>query len=216
MKIRDLPPREQPKVRLKHFGAPSLSTSELLEILAGNEEFVGAQVLAEAKSAYGIRDMSLAQIAAITGNEGAFRIKAAMELACRAQYVQVDSPQLKTPEDVANLMRPRVAEQEVECIWVISMNAKSRPIEVTMPTKGSVDRANFSVADIFRTPIKAGATSIILVHNHPSGDCVPSPDDMRVTKLIRDTGASLEIELLDHMIMNRGGQWVSMKERALW
>ena len=81
--------------------------------------------------------------------------------------------------------------------------------------KGTVSTANVRVAEVFRIPIIENSRSILIAHNHPSGDPTPSPEDVNVTHAIVKAGKLLEIEVLDHLVIGSGERWVSLKERGL-
>lgn len=103
---------------------------------------------------------------------------------------------------------------EKEELRVIILDTKHNVRCIETIYVGTVNKAVIRIAEVFRAAIMHNATSIILVHNHPSGDPTPSPEDVHVTKMIRETGKELDIELCDHVIIG-ANRYVSLKERGL-
>ena len=80
---------------------------------------------------------------------------------------------------------------------------------------GSLNKSIVSIREVFKAAVMANAAAIILCHNHPSGDPTPSPEDVSITRKIREAGTLLDIELLDHVVMGAGNTWTSLRERGL-
>lgn len=120
-----------------------------------------------------------------------------------------------TPEAVAELnadMLPMVQEQ----VRVMLLNTKTQILRVETVYQGTINSAAVRIAEILRPAIIANAPQFIMVHNHPSGDPAPSPEDLRVTRKVLGSADLMDIDLLDHVIVARGGlQWLSMKQRSL-
>lgn len=121
---------------------------------------------------------------------------------------------MRTPADIANVLQMEMSLLEREELRVVLLDTKNQIIAIETLYVGSVNTAVIRMSEIFRSAITLNAVSIVLVHNHPSGDPSPSPDDVRVTSLIAEMGRQLDIEVLDHLVigMNR---YVSLKERGL-
>jgi len=109
---------------------------------------------------------------------------------------------------------PEISLLEQEELRVISLDTRNHIINTTSLYKGSVHTAIIRVGEIFRDPIRLNASSIILAHNHPSGDPKPSHEDTHTTKLIREAGTLLDIELIGHIIIGHHN-FVSMKHLGL-
>ena len=103
---------------------------------------------------------------------------------------------------------------EQEELRVILLNTRNRVDIVDSVYRGSLNSSQVRVGEIFRKAIRRNAAAIIVVHNHPSGDPTPSPDDVALTRMIVDAGKLLDIEVLDHLVIG-AGRHVSMKERGL-
>lgn len=222
VQIRDLPAREKPRERLSRAGARALSTAELLAILVGSgQPGRGALDLGQALvGRFGLEGLGAAGIEELCevagcGPATAFRIKAAIELGRRlVAHAPETRTRIATPAAAAALMMSDMVDLEQEHLRVLVLNIKHELLAVHEAYKGSLSASPVRVAEIFREPIRRNAAAIILAHNHPSGDPDPSPDDVRVTRQVREAGRLLDIELLDHLVIARRG-WVSLRERGM-
>jgi DNA repair protein RadC len=120
-----------------------------------------------------------------------------------------------SPESVAAYLKVEMANLEQEQLRVVMLDVRNHLLGVALVYQGSVNQAVVSLADVFREPIRAGASAIILAHNHPSGDPAPSPEDVRVTAQAGEVGALLEIEVLDHLVIGRP-DYFSLRENGLY
>jgi DNA repair protein RadC len=103
---------------------------------------------------------------------------------------------------------------EQEQLRVVLLNTKNRVIGHEEVCRGSLNSAAVRVGEVFREPIRSNAAAVILIHNHPSGDPTPSPEDVRLTVAVREAGELLDIELLDHLVIGRQ-DFASLRERGL-
>jgi DNA repair protein RadC len=109
---------------------------------------------------------------------------------------------LDRPEQIVRYMDGAfAAEPTVESVWVIALNTKFRPLGRVKISSGTLNSCLVHPREVFRAAIMASACSIVLVHNHPSGDPAPSPADVAVTRKIREAGEIMQIELVDHVII---------------
>ena len=122
---------------------------------------------------------------------------------------------LRTPKDVAAFIQRHFGCQPVEHFIVLSCNSRSEVIGVHQVSVGGIGAAPVDPKVVFSQALLVGATSIILVHNHPSGDPEPSTDDVRLTQQIALAGGYLTIRVLDHIVIGRSGQHVSFQERGM-
>jgi DNA repair protein RadC len=149
------------------------------------------------------------------GPAKAVQLKAAFELGRRLGELQPEErPQVRSPGDLAPHMIRRMGHLEQEHLTVVLLNTKNRVLAEEEVCRGSLNTAAVRVGEIYREPIRQNAAAIILVHNHPSGDPTPSPEDVRLTVAAREAGELLDIELLDHVVVGRQ-QYVSLRERGL-
>ena len=103
---------------------------------------------------------------------------------------------------------------EQEQLRTVLLDSRNRVISIPTVYIGSLNHTAVRVGEVFREAIRANAAAMIVVHNHPSGDPTPSPDDVQITRMIVEAGKLLHIDVLDHMIIGRQ-RWISLKERGL-
>jgi DNA repair protein RadC len=221
--IKELPEEERPRERLMIYGARALSTPELIAIaLRTGSHTHSALTLAQQllSTCHGLEGLSQASVAELCqvpgiGPAKAAQLLAALELGRRAILTQGDPrPQIGCPQDAANLLASRMADALQEELHVLLLNTRHRVMRAVTVYQGNVNSAQIRTAEVFREAIRDNAKSIIVAHNHPSGDTAPSTDDVQVTAALVQAGRLLDIEVLDHLIMGRGGH-TSLKERGL-
>jgi DNA repair protein RadC len=222
-RITDLATEERPRERLIHLGPQALAAAELLAILlrvgvpGENSVQVGQRLL---KDFGGISGLQRAPLEELCNQRGigeakAAQIKAAIELGRR---LALESPEerlaVNSPADAAALVAYEMSALEQEHLRVILLDTRNRVLEIVEIYKGSVNSSQIHVGEIFKAAIRRNAPALIVVHNHPSGDPTPSPDDVVVTRAIVQAGKLLDVDVLDHMVIGQG-RWVSLKERGL-
>jgi len=158
----------------------------------------------------------LSQIKGI-GLAKAAQIKAAFELANRLEdYSEAgDKPLVKTPDDVASLVRSRLRGKKKEHFLALLLDTRNQLIKVSEISVGSLDTSVVHPREVFKEAISASAASVIFVHNHPSGDTEASEDDIRLTKRLAEAGEIMGIDVLDHIIIC-DKQYLSMKGKGLF
>ena len=220
-RIKDLPKVERPREKLISKGAENLKDEELLAILlrTGRE---GKNVLDLAKqilnkySKKRLLKMRYEDLIRVKGiNEAkACTILASMELVKRALKVRDESlPQIKSIEDVlaqAVYMREKTREH----LMVLFLNARNELLYKKPMFIGTLNANLVHPREIFQEALKQNAGSVILVHNHPSGDSEPSQDDLEITKRIIEAGKIMGIDVLDHIIITKTKPF-SFKENKL-
>jgi len=193
-------------------GPRALNTSELLAILlrtgiAGASAVeVGHQLLRHFGSLEGVARAPLQQLVEVRGigRDKAALLKAAFELAARlTEEKRRATPMLDTPESVALLLREEMSLLETERFFVLLLDARRRLIRVEEIGRGLLDSVLVHPREVFRPALIGGAHSIVVAHNHPSGDPMPSDADVRTTRDLIRAGQLLKIELLDHIIIGR-------------
>jgi DNA repair protein RadC len=221
--VRDLPAAERPRERLALRGPAGLSAAELIALVWGSgaggrsaldlaEEALarhaGVGALARAT------DAELATIPGI-GAAKAARLAAAFELGRRSV---TDWPStrwaIRAPADVADRLAVEMARLEREELRVLALNAKNVVQRVTVAYAGNVSASLVRVGELFRDAVRLDASSVVLVHNHPSGDPTPSPDDLHLTAEAIAAGRLLDIDVLDHVIIGHGA-WTSLRDRGV-
>lgn len=121
---------------------------------------------------------------------------------------------IRAPRDVADRLLPEMARLEREELRVLLLNAKNGVIRTSTVYVGNVSAALVRVAELFRDAVRAHAAGLIVVHNHPSGDPEPSPDDLHLTAEAIAAGRLLDLPLLDHVILAADG-YVSLRDRGV-
>jgi len=221
--IHDLPVGERPRERLRDHGAHSLSNAELLAIIlrtgiaSENVLNLSARALARFNGLAGLAQASFRELCAERGLGEAkvAQLKAAMELGRRLLSTHPEERAVvKSPDDVANLLLAEMSLLEQEHLRVVLLNTKNQVMGIPEIYIGNVNTSLIRVSEIFRAPIRENCPALIVVHNHPSGDPTPSPEDIKITKQLVEAGKLLDIEVLDHLVMGQG-QYVSLKERGL-
>jgi DNA repair protein RadC len=209
--IKDLPKEERPRERLFNFGEKALSTEELLQIVLG-KGVPGESVALTAKkliSTFGslekIAQASLEELQSIRGIglAKATQIKASLELGRRlyTKPPSYKSKDLNSPKKVFNLIRSKLTDHSKEHFYLIALN--TRMYSVAEISIGILNKSLVHPREVFAEAIKSRAASIILVHNHPSGDPTPSKDDVLLTQKLVAAGKLLGIEVTDHVIVTK-------------
>ena len=149
------------------------------------------------------------------GQAKAAQIKAALEPGNRVKWFELnENKTIHSPQDAANLVKFEMSALEQEELRVMLLDTRNRVMDTVTIYRGSLNSSQVRVGELFKAAIRRNAASIIVIHNHPSGDPTPSPDDVAVTRAIVQAGKLLDIDVLDHMVIGQG-RWVSLKERGL-
>jgi DNA repair protein RadC len=223
-RITDLPSDDRPRERLVADGPAVLNTAELVAILlrvgmeGENAVRLAERLLHELGGLPGLHRATIGDLCAIKGigEAKAAQLAAAIELGRRITIsVPEERPIVRSPADAANLLMYQLSGLPQEHLYVIPLDIRNRvigrPIEVY---HGSLNTSLIRLGEVFREAIKLNAAGIIVVHNHPSGDPAPSPEDVAVTRALAEAGKLLDVELLDHLVIGQH-RFVSLKERGL-
>ena len=210
MRLKDQPESERPRERLAEHGADKLSPAELVAILL-RTGLKGTNVLDVAKTLVGrygtltaLAQAKLEDLQSIKGigRDKAVTLVAAFALARRmAEELRTGSPVLDNPEVIADLLREENRLREVETLQVVLLNTRRRLIRIEPISNGTLDTILVHAREVFRRAIASNASAIVLVHNHPSGDPMPSEADIKITRDLIRAGQLLKIEVLDHIIL---------------
>jgi DNA repair protein RadC len=219
--IREMPTSERPRERLVEYGSKNLSNTELIAILlrtgsAGeNVITLSARLLTRFG---GLAGLGKAAFAELCGERGlseakACQLLAALELGRR--YISLAPEEriiISTPQDAANLVTGEMGTLEQEHLRVILLNTRNEVLSTHEVYVGNVNSSVVRPAEVFRPAVRNNATSLIVVHNHPSGNPAPSDDDIAITADLVESGKLLGIEVLDHLVIGSGQRYVSMNE----
>lgn len=222
-RIKDLPEQERPRERLETHGPEALSNAELLAIIlrTGTAKMtaveLGSSVLAHFGSLARLSGAILAEMTEVDGigPAKACQIAAAFELGRRAGG-RHDSrkPRINGPEDVATLVKSELRDIKQEKFLAVLLNSKNEVMRTVTVTQGTLTASLIHPRETFRTAISEGCNSVVIVHNHPSGDPDPSDEDVKITRKLVEAGKLLGIDVLDHVIIG-GNSFTSMKDLGL-
>ncbi len=220
--IHDLPEEERPRERLKQLGAENLSLQELLAIIIekGNKQHNALQLSQELVSHFGnldnIKNASLEELKQIKGigPATACKIKAALEIGKRSgKSFQQYQKKVGKPADVFKLLKPLIGDKKKEHFVLLSLDTKNNIISLDTISIGSLNVSLAHPREIFQAAIKNSAATIILAHNHPSGDSTPSDNDLKITKRLLEISKLLGIRLVDHIIIGHNEYYSFSSEK---
>jgi len=222
-RITDLEETERPRERLARLGPKVLSNAELMAILlrvgvpGENAVQVGQRLLQDMGGLVGLHRATYEEVCGQhgVGPAKAAQIKAAIELGRRlATQTPTEQTTIHSPDDAANLVKYEMSALEQEELRVMLLDTRNHVSGVVNVYRGSLNSSQVRVGELFKHAVRRSAAAIIVIHNHPSGDPSPSPDDIAVTRAIVQAGKLLDIEVLDHLVIGNG-RYVSLKERGL-
>jgi len=217
-KLKTLPLRDQPAYRV----ASNPNGCNLAELLAavvgGAKQIETAEGLlshfgGDIQRIYKANVAEIAQVHGI-GQQTAVRLKAALTLAIRLYEPTGERPVINSPADAAALVQYEMSLLEQEHLKVMLLDTRNRVLDIVEVYHGSVNSSQVRVGELFKPAIQRMAPALICIHNHPSQDPMPSPDDVCVTRAIVSAGKLLDIDCLDHLVIG-GNRFVSLKERGL-
>ncbi|MFD2628686.1 DNA repair protein RadC [Oceanobacillus kapialis] len=220
--IKNVPKNDRPRERMLEYGADHLSNQELLAILLGSgtkAESVMAlsnRVLMHFEGLKLLHDATIEELIAIKGigNAKGVQLLSAIELGKRMHLYKPDSRYvIRSPEDGANYVMEEMRSLKQEHFVVLFLDTKNQVIHRQTIFIGSLNASIVHPREVFREAVKRSAASIIVIHNHPSGDPTPSKEDIHVTKRLVDSGKMIGIELLDHLIIG-DRKFISLKEKG--
>jgi len=201
-RIKDIEQSQRPRERLEQQGANVLNDAELLAILlrvgthGTSAVQMGQRLLYHFEGLEGLQRATFTELCQIDGigPAKAAQIKAAIELGARIKREKSEERvPITSPQDVANLVQYKMGHLEQEELWVLLLDSRNRHIRTDQLYRGSLN-----------------ASSLIIVHNHPSGDPSPSPEDINLTRQLIEAGKMLDLPVLDHIIVGRQG-FISIK-----
>jgi len=229
-RVCDMPVGLRPREEVERVGVEHAAPDVLLAILLRtgtrglNVVDLARSILQRFGSLTAVASAPVEELAGLpgVGPVKAQILKVALELGRRltAEQVPRDVP-VRTPADVATLMRETVRPLEQEVFWVLLLDAKNRlKSKPQVISHGLLDASLVHPREVFQVAIRANAAAMILVHNHPSGDPTPSAEDVRVTRQLVGAGGVVDIKILDHIVIGKGAGhsadgFVSMRESGL-
>jgi len=217
--VRELPASEQPVNRLQHYGPTALSSAELVAAVLQTPDALSLahELLARFDGLMGMARASISELCTVDGigPAKAAQLKAALELGRRLLIASPEEkPRINSPADLANLVMLEMGLLEQEHLVVALLDTRNRLQDMVTVYVGNVNTSIVRVGELFRDAVRRQAAAVIILHNHPSGDPTPSPEDVRVTEQIVQAGRLLDIDVLDHLVIGKQ-RYVSLKERGL-
>jgi len=221
--IREVPPDERPRERLAMRGAGGLSAAELIGLLwgSGSRGRSAVDLASDALARYdGLTGLARATDRELEALEGVGAAKAAQLIAAfeLGRRLMADWPAarwtIRSPTDVADRLLLQMGRLEREELRVVLLNTKNVVLRVATIYQGNVSSSLVRVGELFRDAVRLNASGLILVHNHPSGDPTPSPDDLHLTAEALAAGRLLDIDVLDHLVVGHDA-WVSLRDRGV-
>ena len=218
-----LAPQDRPREKLVRAGAAALGDNELVALLLGSGVrsrsalHLAQDVLDAAGGIRGLLRADLDRLRQIhgVGVPRATRVLAAIELGRRALAGRGDDRlRFVSPQQLAEYLMPLHSGHREERFGVVLMDAKRRLLRTEILSVGTLDTSLAHPREVFRPAVLASAASLALFHNHPSGDPLPSPDDLRLTSQLAAAGAVMGIDVVDHVILG-DGRWFSFRVEGI-
>lgn len=217
LRIKDLPQSDRPRERLLEHGPRVLADSDLLAVILrtgnGKESAVGLaqRILSELG---GIENLAVTDARELCrrfdgiGPAKAAEILSVFELGRRAAAgARPESPQIDSSRAAAGILAAKLRQLNHEEFWILMLNGRGRLIGDQRITQGAANHTVVEPMDVFRPAISRSAAAILLAHNHPNGDSEPSSDDVDLTERLAEAGRTLNIQVLDHLILVDGGYY---------
>lgn len=224
MKLKDWEKTERPREKMALHGPKSMSNAELLAILlrtgTGNKNVIelAQEILSSQED--GLRSLSRMDIGKLCGFKGvgidkAVTLTAALELGyrCAAALMKPDCLEIRTPETVFKIMLPKMMGIDHEECWIIYLNRANRIISTERCSSGGLSETTVDISTIARKALEKRASGVIISHNHPSGNPIPSRNDIEITSRLKKALSVFDISLIDHVIISEGC-WYSFADES--
>lgn len=214
MRINDIPWWNRPSSRLKKEGEDKLNPAELLSLILWSgkkgENAIDMSNRLLKKYSFGkLSDLSLTELEKEVDKIQALKIKAMFAIFKITDKVKRKGfkPTIECAKDVYNYFVGELKDKKKEHLYILMLDSKNRIIKEELISVGTLDSSLVHPREVFKEAIKESAFSVMLVHNHPSGDPEPSEDDIKITKQVIEAGKILNILVLDHVIIGKDKHW---------
>ena len=223
LKISDLPKEERPREKLLHRGAHTLTNSELLALILRtgnkNENIIHLcdRVLSQFQGLTGLTNCTPQRLMELDGikEAKAAQLCALIEISRRVNSVKAaKTNKISSPQEAADFVRDDMRLLKQEVLRLIMLNTKNSVLFTKDIFVGGLNSSIVHPREIFSEALRFNSASIIVCHNHPSGDPSPSDEDINITLRLKECGKLMGIELLDHIIIG-GTSYVSLKEKGI-
>jgi DNA repair protein RadC len=223
--VRDLPISERPRERLIRFGADKLSSQELLALVIGrgvsqrSVMTIAQELITKFGSIQGISDATIEELSHIKGigMAKATQLKAVFELGKRQELekeTSYESYDIRDPQGVVRAVRKTIKDKAKEHFKLILLNTRNKIIGLSTISIGTLNASLVHPREVFKDAIRHSASSVVVAHNHPSGNPEPSEEDLKITRRLVESGKILGIEVLDHIIIGKNA-FISLKTKGL-
>jgi DNA repair protein RadC len=218
--MKELAPQDRPREKLARAGVTALGDNELVALVLGSGVrgrgalSVAQALLDLAGGVHGLVHVGMDELRRVSGVGAprAARLLAAIELGRRAVISGGgERPKLASPAAIGRYLLPLYGGYHVERFGVVLLDARNRLIRTAILSVGSLDASIAHPREIFREAALASAATVVVFHNHPSGDPQPSMDDVLLTRRLKAAGAVMGIELADHVVLG-DGRWFSFRD----
>lgn len=223
--IKDIPVVDRPREKMEAKGATALTDAELLAILlrTGTAEKSALDIAGEMAADGGLykRLAGITRLTELTNIKGLGQAKAASVLAALeigrriASARPIEKIHLSCPQDAANYLMPRLRYAAKEQFIVILLNGKNKIIGTEVVSEGSLNSSVVHPREVYAPALLQHAASIMIAHNHPSGDPNPSDEDKETTRVLKRSGKVMGIPLIDHIIIGDGSYYSFLENEAL-
>lgn len=223
MNFKEIPIENRPREKLMNKGAKSLTNSELMAIIisTGNKKENVIELSDKFFNKYNLKSLSRLKLGSLKkqmgiGDAKACKIIACFELGRRlSSFSENKKIIIKNPKDVANLFMLDMGTLEKEYFKALYLDSKNQIIKQETLFIGSLNESIVHPRDIFKIALEENAASVVILHNHPSGDPNPSEQDLEITKRIIEAGKIIGIEVLDHIIIGEN-KYISLKQKGIF
>lgn len=199
-------------------GTPEAVSDEgLLSVLLGERQVPGELVraLPTPDALWKVSAEDLVGVPGV-GPARAARLLACLEVSRRASVWRTGArPVISTPEDVLEVCWPQLRGADREHFWALALSTRNHLLKTIEVSVGSLNASIVHPRELFKEAVKVSAASVVVVHNHPSGDVTPSGADIQLTRRLVKAGDVLGIEVLDHVVIGDGGEHASLRELGL-
>jgi len=208
--MKDVAPHDRPREKLERLGATGLGDNELLALVFGSGSRgrdaleLANRLIERAGGLHGFTRLGVGDLRHVAGvgRARSAQVLAAVELGRRTLVRgAAERPRLATPRQLATFLLPQYGAAAVEQFGIVMLDTKHRVIRIKIVSVGSLDSTVVHPREVFREAASASAAAIVLFHNHPSGDPMPSPDDLVLTTRMVHAGDIMGIDVVDHLIL---------------
>ncbi len=220
MNLTSFAPENLPRERLQAQGAGALSNAELVALIlkSGTAQQNILDLCQKLLAKYSLEQLGQASLQQLQQEHGIGVAKASQLLAVfelgKRLAPRMGEKSVKNAREVAEVYLKRFADEKQEHFIAVYLDTKHRVIADQIITKGTLNSSLIHPREVFHGAIKHCAHSLIILHNHPSGDPTPSEEDLKVTRVLQETGEMMQIPVIDHIILGQGTWW-SWREQTL-